>query len=234
MHSRIWNLLREHLSLSLKCGSVLFLFLISVLVVACGPNNTAQFPDTPPVTVTINLNQAAFTSPTPALPAYACGAWATESTPAYNPSSTVQVYAKFVQNVDGNPVGMSAARATATFLWPSDPPTTQNVLTTSDGLAVFSVLMQPSALNHVVLVDVTFASADGQHSCSDTDSNGQNTAAFFTAVAVSPTATPSATPTSATPGGPGGGGPPTVCPTNVPSFLNPCNTPGPVRTPRGG
>ncbi|MGH2508725.1 MAG: hypothetical protein ACRDHZ_15170, partial [Ktedonobacteraceae bacterium] len=82
MRSRIWHGLRAHLSLTLKCGSILFLFLISVLVVACGANNTAQVPGDPPVTVTINLNQT-FASPTPTQAPYACGAWATVSTPAY-------------------------------------------------------------------------------------------------------------------------------------------------------
>lgn len=228
MRSRIWNLLRKHLSLSLKCGSVLFLFLISVLVVACGANNTAQVPGDPPVTVTINLNQT-FASPTPALAAYSCGAWATDATPVYSTTGTVQVYAKFVQNVDGNPVGMAGARAHADFLWPSDPPTGENAVTTSDGLAVFSAPMQPSALNHVVLVDVSFVSADGQHACSDTDQDNKNNAAFFTAIEVSPTATPSVVPT-----GQPGGGPPIICPTGVPNFLNPCFTPSPTKTPRGG
>src|SRR5262249_42148566 len=118
MH-RIWNRLREHLGLSLKCGSVLFLFLISVLIVACGANNTASVPGAPPVTVTINLDQT-FSSPTPKLPDYSCGAWITESTPIFNPTGTVQVYAKFVHNADGNPVGVGNVTATATILWPGN------------------------------------------------------------------------------------------------------------------
>lgn len=219
-------MLQEHLSLSLKCGSVLFLFLISVVVVACGANNTAQVPGDPPVTVTINLNQAAFASPTPALPPYACGAWATENAPVYGPTGgTVQVYAKFVQNVDGNPVGMGSARASATAYWPSDSPTTISEVTTSDGLAVFSFPLQPSSVNHVVQVEVNFASADGLHDCSVT--RAKNNAAFFTAIVVSPTVPPSVVPTSPTGPGPGPG----VCPTGVPSFLNPCNTPTPRKTP---
>lgn len=228
MRFRIWNVLREHLGLTLKCGSVLFLFLISVLVVACGANNTAQVPGDPPVTVTINLNQV-LASPTPPLAPYACGAWATVATPIYSPTGTEQVYAKFVQNVDGNPVGMNGARATATAYWPSDPPTTISEVTTSDGLAVFSFTLQPSSVNRVVRVEVNFTSADGLHTCSVT--RDQNNAAFFTAIQVSPTASPGASPT---PGTTPPSGPPGICPTGVPSFLNPCNTPGPRRTPGGG
>ena len=119
MHSRIWHGLRGHLGLVLKCGSVLFLFLLSVLVVACGANNTTQAPGDPPVTVTINLNQT-FSSPTPPLAEYSCGAWATQTTPAFVLNGPVEVYAKFVHNVGGNPVGMAGARANAEFLWPTE------------------------------------------------------------------------------------------------------------------
>ena len=222
MCSRFWHRLRENPGLALKCGSVFSLFLVSVLIVACGANNTAQVPGSPPVTVTINLNQS-FASPTPALPPYSCGAWATQSTPAYYPNAIVDVYAKFVQNVNGNPVGMNNAQAQATILWPGGSPTYINKQTTSDGLAVFPIPLQPSALDHVVLVSVAFTSADGQHTCSVTGSQD----AFFTAISASPTASPSPGSTStATP--PGGGGPgdtptSTASPSPVP--------PGKTRTP---
>ncbi len=219
MRSRIWNVRREHLGISLKCGSVFFLFLISVLVVACGANNTAAAPSDPPVTVTINLNQT-FASPTPPQAPYSCGAWATVSTPVYNPGSTIQVYAKFVQNVDGNPVGMASAHANATFFWPSDPQTNVSATTTSDGLAVFSTPILPSAVNHVVLVEVNFTSADNAHGCSVTRKD--NNAAFFTAIEVSPTVMPTSP----------GGLPP--CPTVLLQSL--CVTPSPsaTKTPHGG
>ena len=226
MHSRIWHGLRGHLGLVLKCGSVLFLFLLSVLVVACGANNTTQAPGDPPVTVTINLNQT-FSSPTPPLAEYSCGAWATQATPAYIPNAPVEVYAKFVHNVDGNPVGMAGARANAEFLWPSDAPTNVPATTTSDGLAVFQAPMQPSALNHVVLIDVSFTSADG-HACTDSNQDGKNNAAFFTAISASPTVTP--------PPGGGGGPPPGFTPSPCPTAIlgNLCKTRTPTPTQTGG
>jgi hypothetical protein len=195
MFYRIWNLLREHLALSLKCGSVLFLLIVSVLVVACGASNSAADPGAPPVTVTINLNQT-FASPTPTLPPYSCGAWATQTTPAFSPNGVVAVYAKFVHNVNGNPEGMNQATAVATIQWPDGQTQMQNKTTTSDGLAFFQIPLQASAINHVVLVNVNFTSADGQRTCKAPEP------AFFTAILVTPTASPSAAPSgTSTPGG---------------------------------
>lgn len=219
MRSRIWHALRGRLGLALKCGSVFFLFLVSVLVVACGANNSAQAPGTPVVTVTINLNQI-FSSPTPKLAAYSCGAWATESTPVYNPgnpNANVQVYAKFVHNVDGNPVGMDKANARATVFWPNGTTQIINATTTSDGLAVFPVTLQASALNHIVIVTVDFTSADGRQPCHVPPSS----AAFFTAIEVSPTASPSPSET------------PVVTPTDTPTCTPttfPRRTPTPTPT----
>lgn len=223
MFSRIWNLLREHFSLSLKFGSVLFLFSVSVLIVACGANNSTQAPGAPPVTITINLNQS-FASPTPPLAEYSCGAWATQSTPAYSLNGIVGVYAKFVHNVNGNPVGMDKATAQATVRWPDGKQQQMNVATTADGLAVFQVAMQASALNHVVLVDVVFTSADGQHVCNVPEP------AFFTAVVgtatPSPGTKPSPQPTS--PSATETPGYPFPTPTDTPDTGGPG---GPRRTP---
>lgn len=225
MFSRIWNLLREHFALSIKCGSVLFLFSVSVLIVACGANNTTQAPGAPPVTITINLNRS-FSSPTPPLADYSCGAWATQTTPAYSQNGVVGVYAKFVHNVNGNPVGMNGANAQATVHWPNGQQQQMNVTTTSDGLAVFQVGLQPSALNHVVLIDVVFTSSDGQHTCAVPE------AAFFTAVIGTVTPSPKATQTQQ-PTAPASTETPVV-----PPFQTPTDTPegpgGPRRTPTPG
>lgn len=223
MRSRSWTLLRRRFALSLKCGSVFGLFLVSVLIVACGANNTAQVPGSPPVTVTINLNQT-FASPTPTMPPYSCGAWATQTSPGYSPGATVDVYAKFVQNVNGNPVGMNNAQANATVLWPGGGQQQIPTRTSSDGLAVFQVPLQPAAVGHVVLVAVEFTSADNQHTCNVSGSQD----AFFTPIYASPTASPSASPS---PSQPGGGAPSptgTGSPTGFPTF------PSLTRTPRGG
>lgn len=219
MFSRIWRLFRGQPGLFLKSGSLFFLFLVSVLIVACGANNSVQAPGSPQVTVTINLNQT-FASPTPALPPYSCGAWATQSTPAYVPNGIVDVYAKFVRNENGNPVGMGGAHAVAYVSWPDGTASQIPTTTTADGLAVFQIPLQPSALNRVVLVAVSFTSADGKYTCSVT----QNQRAFFTAVSATPTASPSVSPTGSPSAGPTSTSPPSPSP-------SPSASPGPRRSP---
>jgi hypothetical protein len=208
---------RASLSLYLKTGAILLLFALSVLIVACSsttPTNTDL--GNPQVTVTINLNQNAL-SPTPTLPPYTCGAWVTNTTPAFNTTSVVEVYAKFIHNVDENPVGVDNASATATVLWPDGSTNTVTATTTSDGLAVFPVAIksQAEAIGKLVLVTVTFTGPDGT-SCTV----GQDQAAYFTLVVVSPTAThgPAPTATGTT------GGTPGPTPTGPP---NPKKTPPP-------
>ena len=180
-------------SLCLKSGALLLLFLLSVLIVACSsspPTNTNL--GSPPVTVTINLNQDN-SSPTPPLPAYTCGAWVTNTTPGFNTNATVNVYAKFIHNVDNNPVGVGNANAQATVMWPDGSSNTVTATTTSDGLAVLPVSVKSAAfaVGKVVLVTVTFTSTDG-HACTV----GPDQAAYFTLVVVSPTATSVPSPTS--------------------------------------
>src|SRR6266851_1123336 len=145
MRSRSWNVFRSRLILLLKFGSVGMLFLVSILIVACGSASATAGLGSPAVTLTINLNQN-FASPTPTVPPYSCAAWATQSSPAYYDSAVTMVYAKYVQNVNGNPVGVNGATAQATVIWPSGNPTTISETTTSDGLAVFQVPLQSSAV----------------------------------------------------------------------------------------
>lgn len=172
-------------SLYLKCGAILLLFLLSVLIVACSsttPTDTNL--GNPPATVTINLNQSN-SSPTPPLPAYTCGAWVTNTTPGLNTSSTVNVYAKFIHNVDNNPVGVGGANAQATVMWPDGSTNGLTATTTSDGLAVFPVSVKSAAfaVGKVVLVTISFTSPDG-HTCQV----AADQAAYFTLVIASPTA----------------------------------------------
>src|SRR5579871_4891653 len=129
MQSPQWKYLKKQKSLYFKWGGVFCLFLLSALIGACGNNNQAD-PGNPQVTVTINLNQVDG-SPTPTLPDYSCGAWVTNTTPAYNPGSIVNVFGKFVHSVNGNPEGMGGASATATVLWPDGSVDTQSAQTTS-------------------------------------------------------------------------------------------------------
>jgi hypothetical protein len=207
MQAPRWKQWNTRLSLTIKCAALLMLFLLSVLVVACssgGANTSNANLGNPPVTVTINLGNNNL-SPTPTLSPYWCGAWATNTSPAFNATSEVGVYAKFVQNNNGNPAGIGGATAQATVMWPDGtaqtlPPTT----TTPDGLAVFFVPARGDAVNKITYITVTFTQPNGGPGCTV----GIDRAAYFTLIATSPT------PTKGTP--PPGGKGPTGTPTGTP------------------
>ena len=195
---------------------IFLLFLLAVIVVACGSGSTQAVPGTPVATLTVVFGQFN-ASPTPPLAPYYCGGWATDTAPAYSPNSVINVYGKFTQTVEGNPVGVNGASAIATVFWPDGTTATEKTTTSSDGLAVFSITIQASAINHVVLIQMTFTAPNGP-SCTLTSP------AFFTALLVSPTPTNTAMPSptnsvtptpSVTPSvspTPGGTGTPTVLP----------------------
>ena len=192
------------LPFSVKSGALFLLFLLSVLIAACGSNGTTASNDlgNAPVTVTISLGNDNG-SPTPPVVPYWCGAWATNTTPAFS-SGVVGVYAKFTQTVNLNPVGVGGASATATVIWPDNSTSTQTVTTTSDGLAVFAISLtdRATAVGKFTFVSVSFHK-DGLPDCTIPPDRR----AFFTLVVVSPTSTatgvasPGTTPTgSPTPG----------------------------------
>lgn len=197
-------------SFSARCGSILLLFLLSVLIAACGGGtgaNVANLGD-PQATTAINMG-AIQSSPTPALPGEWCGAWVTNPTPSYA-AGMIAVYAKFTKNVDGNPAGIGDATATAHVLWTPSDSDTYTATTTSDGLAVFpvSVANRSFAVNTITLVTVTFQKA-GVPDCTV----GQDRAAFFTLIYASPIASGNNTPTprqNATPPAHGGPTPPII------------------------
>jgi hypothetical protein len=200
------------LTLILKSGAISFLLLLSILIVACSSNGSNQVdPGTPVVTVTIDLGKV-IGSPTPTLSPYYCGGWATDTSPPFSTTSTVSVFGKFTRIVGDNPVGVGGATATATIQWPDGTADTLTATTTSDGLAVFSVSIKPSALNKLVTIAITFT-IPGVKPCSIPS------AAYFTAILVSPTPTntavPSPTGTGTPTGSPTPGG--TVTPTGTPS-----------------
>src|SRR5436305_13536024 len=152
-------------SVSLKCGAIFLLFLLSVLIVACGSNASNTQLGQPDVTVTINLDQSNG-SPTPPLPEYTCSAWVTNTSPGIN-TPTIGVYAKFVHNVNGNPQGVYPASGTATVLWPDGNTVNVSAETTSDGLAIFPVSTANRAadINKIVLVTVPFQGPEGVPPC---------------------------------------------------------------------
>ena len=201
------------LNLILKCSAISFLFFISILIVACSSNGSSQLnPGTPVVTVTIKLGQDTG-SPTPTLSPYYCGGWATDTSPLFSSTSTVSIFGKFTQIVDGNPVGVLGATATATIQWPDGTSDTMTTTTTSDGLAVFPVAIKPSAVNKLVTISINFASPKA--TCKIPS------AAYFTAILVSPTPTKTAVPSPS--------GTPTGSPTPV-ATGTPIVTPSPVPT----
>jgi hypothetical protein len=179
-------------SLYLKCSAVLVLFFFSVLIVACGggttTSNTQANAANPAVTVTISLGNTN-TTPLPTMTPYTCGAWTTNTSPAYNASTEVAVYAKYTQSVNGDPQGVDAATATATIHWGDGTTETQTINTTSDGLAVFdfNASNKSAAVGKLTLVTVSFTK-DGTPGCTV----GTDRAAFFTLIVA--TATASGTP----------------------------------------
>lgn len=173
------------LTRSRKLGAILSLFALSFLVVACGTNTTsAANLGSPAVTVTIDMNGGK-ASPTPSVPAYWCGAWATQSSPPIG-TAAVGVYGKFVHNVKsdpndpndpGNPQGIEGASAIATVVWPNGTEAQIAGITGVDGLAAFSVPTagRMDALNKITFVTVQFTK-DGIPPCTV----DQARAAFFT------------------------------------------------------
>jgi hypothetical protein len=209
------------LTLFIKCGAISFLFLLSILIVACTGNGSGQVdPGTPVATVTINLGQV-IGSPTPTLSPYYCGGWATDTSPPFSSTSIVNVFGKVTHTVivDGNsnPEGVNGATATAIIQWPDGTSETRSVTTTSDGLAVFPVAIKATAINKLVTIMISFTSPQGALLCKIPS------AAYFTAILVSPTPTNTAVPSptgtpSVTPTGTG-------TPTGTPIF-----TPTPTPT----
>lgn len=175
------------LPFSLKFWSIVSLFILSALIVGCGSASSSNAnPADPAVTVTIDLNSSN-SSPTPALPAYQCGAWTTQSSPPLG-TAVVEVYAKFVQTVKtnpndpndvGNPQGVAGATAIATVLWPNGSPAQLSGTTGTDGLVSFAVPTagRADAINRITFVTVQFAK-DGLPPCTV----DQTRAAFFTIV----------------------------------------------------
>ncbi len=192
------------LTLLIQCGAISFLLLLSILIVACSGNGSSQVdPGTPVATVTINLGQV-IGSPTPPLKDYYCGGWATDTSPPFSSTSIVSVFGKFTHiDEGGNPEGVPGATATATIQWPDGTSETLTATTTSDGLAVFPVAIKPSALNKLVTIMIAFASPRGAK-CTIPS------AAYFTAILVSPTPTNTALPS------PTDTGTPSVTPTGSP------------------
>jgi hypothetical protein len=174
-------------SFYLKCGAVALLFLLCALIAACSDSSDSQINSGNPLANgTIDLN-GSNSSPTPPMPPYLCGAWVTNTSPAFSPDRPISVFAKFVQTntpqAPGNPVGVDGATGTATIQWPDGSTDMVTAKTTSDGLAVFPITVKPDAANKIVLVQIIFTK-DGIDPCTVPQP------AYFTPILVSPTPTP--------------------------------------------
>src|SRR6266516_7338291 len=214
------------ITLLIKAGAISFLLLLSILIVACSGSGGSQVdPGTPIATVTMNLGQL-IGSPTPPLKDYYCGGWATDTSPAFNPTSFVSVFGKFTHVVDGNPEGVGGAQATANIQWLDGTSEPLTATTTSDGLAVFPVAIKPSMLNKLVTISITFTITLDTKLITCTIPS----AAYFTAILLSPMPTNTALPSSTATGTPSvtptpGG---TVSPTGTPRSTP---TPKPTKHP---
>jgi hypothetical protein len=178
-------------SFYLKCGAVALLLLLCGLIAACGSNSDNQANSSNPLANgTIDIN-GSDSSPTPPLSPYLCGAWVTNTSPAFSPDSPISIFAKYVQmntpQNPGNPVGVDGATGIATIQWPDGSTESVTAKTTADGLAVFPILVKPNAANKLVIVQVSF-SKDGADPCTVEP-------AYFTPILVSPTAAPQPTDT---------------------------------------
>lgn len=127
-------------SLYFKGAVVLFLVIFTTIIAACGaPDNSMSATEKPQVTVTIDPNhiqKQVTASPTPG---YWCGAWATQTSPAYNADAqqlTLGINAKFTKITEATPRASRALRpqplstgATAQPAMPAaQPPATDSSL----------------------------------------------------------------------------------------------------------
>jgi hypothetical protein len=172
----------------------LLLFLIgsSIVIAACSSaNNTTSSANlgAPPVTVTIQFNNDLTALPTQA--PYLCGAWITNTSPAFIPDTIIPVYAKFVHLTNGNPQGVDGATAQATVHFANGSTVPLPATTTGpDGLAIFSFKLPGDQIiaAHNNIVTVSFTGSNGA-ACNVDMSRG----AYFTPILTTPTATPTTT-----------------------------------------
>ncbi len=174
MESQTAHYKEIHLSFLRKYTIFIPLFLLSMLFAACGPSTQAATTNPVPTT-TIHLQTQGGSTSSP-FPGYTCGAWATNTSPKYD-NQPIAIYAKYTQNVDGNPQGVAGATATATLYWGDGAVDALTQTTTADGLAVFNFPStgRAGAINKSSLVTVSFAKAGTPGCVVDRDR-----AAFFT------------------------------------------------------
>lgn len=189
-------------SIYLKCAAFLVLTVFSALIIACGADPNSMSANTQPqVTVTFDVNSLHKQSTAANTPGVWCGAWVTQTSPAYNSDpqqKTLGINATFTKNVNGNPAGISGATASGTIFWGDGQQTPISGTTSTDGLVVIAVSTAGHAgsIGLTSIVTMNFSGPGGE-SCSV----GQERAAFFSLTKATATAkpSPSATATKDTP-----------------------------------
>jgi len=177
---------------------VLLLFLLSIGLVACGPDaNSLPANSNPVPTITIDVSKSQKDIPNSPMNNLQCGAWVTDATPPYlNGQARFGANGRFVQLVNGNPQGVAGATVTATITWGDYMQETQTKTTNADGFVVFelSTANHFNAIGKNSLITMNF-NKDGLGQCKV----GDDRPAFFTLTNPTPTQQPSKTPTC-TPG----------------------------------
>ncbi|GHO45653.1 hypothetical protein [Ktedonospora formicarum] len=213
-------------SLYLKCAAFLTLTVFSVLIIACGADpNSISANTQPQVTVTFDVNSIHKQSTGTTTPNHWCGAWVTQTSPAYSgdpQQKTLGINGTFTKNNGGNPQGMAGATATAIIHWGDGSQDTLTGTTSSDGLVVLaaSTAGHEGAIGKTSIVTVTFTGADGSTCQVD-----QDRAAFFSLAKATATPKPSPSPSPTKPTPPWKKTPtitvPPTCPTMIPGITPP-------------
>jgi hypothetical protein len=137
---------------------VLILLPLVFLLGACsGFGTAAPSQAAPEQTVTINKSFQKQLSPLPTVPAYVCGAWASNNAPG--PYDTITIYARLTHNIA--PVSGATATAVAHFQ-DQDVTLDGNPVSDTGGYVTFTLSIQGrQPANIPVTVDVTFTNFHG-------------------------------------------------------------------------
>ena len=125
------------------------------LLGACGGVTVQQA--APQQTVTISKTFQSNLSPLPTVPAYRCGAWASDNAP--NPYATITIYARLTKDI----IGVGGATATATVHFNNGDATLDtHPVSDNGGYVTFTLALQGrQPANIPATVDVTFTNFPG-------------------------------------------------------------------------
>jgi hypothetical protein len=127
----------------------------ALLLLSCGGPAVSQL--TPQQTVTVSPKFQSQLSPIPTVPAYRCGAWASNNAPG--PNATITIFARLTQNI----AGVSGATATAVAHFQGGDQTLgQQPVSDNGGYVSFTLSLQgQQPVNIPATVDVIFTNFPG-------------------------------------------------------------------------